>query len=89
MFLSHLVLILKVYCYPRDAKNMNFFLTGNAPEVYLLHLHVAVYMFFHRLYAMYPNNFLVYLRNLNGEPSKQGLFQTTIKVREANQLLSR
>lgn len=61
------------------------FSTGNAPEVYLLHLHVAVYMFFHRLYAMYPNNFLVYLRNLNGEPSKQGLFQTTIKVREANQ----
>lgn len=52
---------------------------GNAPEVYLLHLHVAVYLFFHRLYAMYPNNFMLYLRALNGEPSKQGLFQDTIK----------
>ncbi|XP_078363001.1 hamartin-like [Oculina patagonica] len=52
---------------------------GNAPEVYLLHLHVAVYMFFHRLYAMYPNNFLAYLKVQFSEPSKQSLYQNTIK----------
>lgn len=52
---------------------------GNAPEVYLLHLHVAVYMFFHRLYAMYPNNFLMYLRTLNNEPSKKVIFQDYVK----------
>ncbi|XP_074606956.1 hamartin-like isoform X2 [Acropora palmata] len=51
----------------------------NPPEVHLLHLHVAVYMFFHRLYAMYPNNFLMYLRNLHNEPSKRSLFQDIIK----------
>lgn len=58
-----------------------FFLLGNAPEVYLLYLHVAVYVFFHRLYAMYPNNFLAYLRALCNEPSKRNIFQNTIKVR--------
>lgn len=49
--------------------------------MYLLYLHVAVYMFFHRLYAMYPNNFLAYLRALCNEPSKRNIFQNTIKVR--------
>ena len=60
---------------------IDFFLLVNPPEVHLLHLHVAVYMFFHRLYAMYPNNFLMYLRNLHNEPSKRSLFQDMIKVR--------
>lgn len=61
----------------------HFSFTGNAPEVYLLHLHVAVYMFFHRLYAMYPNNFLAYLKAqyVPGESPNQGLYQNTIKVR--------
>lgn len=53
--------------------------SGNAPEVHLLHLHVAVYMLFHRLYAMYPNNFLAYLRVTYCKPPKQKLFQKTIK----------
>lgn len=53
--------------------------SGNAPEVYLLHLHVAVYMFFHRLYAMYPNNFLAYLKTQYGESPNHGLYQNTIK----------
>lgn len=86
--------VIKVYkptlfCDIEWAKNKherNFLLhrisfTGNAPEVYLLHLHVAVYMFFHRLYAMYPNNFLVYLKAQYGESLNQGLYQNTIKVR--------
>ena len=59
----------------------HFSFSGNAPEVYLVHLHVAVYMFFHRLYAMYPNNFLAYLKSQYSDHSKQSLFQNTIQVR--------
>ena len=83
-FLSHL----RFYCmYPficnENESRHSFFVVcpGNAPEVHLLHLHVAVYMFFHRLYAMYPNNFLAYLRVTYSKPSKQKLFQKAIKVR--------
>ncbi|XP_001639307.3 hamartin [Nematostella vectensis] len=52
---------------------------GNIPDVYLLHLHVSVYNYFHRLYAMFPNNFVGYLRHMRNDKSKQILFQTTIK----------
>ncbi|KAK3730034.1 hypothetical protein QZH41_009544 [Actinostola sp. cb2023] len=53
---------------------------GNIPDVYLLHLHVAVYYYFHRIYAMYPNNFVTFLRGYHhNSRSKQILFQTTIK----------
>ena len=79
---------LRFYCmYPficnENESRHSFFVVcpGNAPEVHLLHLHVAVYMFFHRLYAMYPNNFLAYLRVTYSKPSKQKLFQKAIKVR--------
>uniref|UniRef100_A0A3Q4BAN9 Uncharacterized protein n=1 Tax=Mola mola TaxID=94237 RepID=A0A3Q4BAN9_MOLML len=32
-------------------------------EVYLIHLHASVYSLFHRLYGMYPCNFVSYLRS--------------------------
>ncbi|XP_077864613.1 hamartin-like, partial [Saccoglossus kowalevskii] len=37
------------------------------PEVHILHLQVAVYSLFHRLYGMYPCNFLSYLRSNYGK----------------------
>ncbi|XP_064616348.1 hamartin-like [Liolophura sinensis] len=37
--------------------------TGNIPDIFLLHLQVAVYALFHRLYGMFPCNFLAYLRH--------------------------
>ena len=52
-------------------------------EVCILHLNVGVYIFFHRLYAMFPNNFLSYLQSLyNGEKTsrKELIFQQIIKV---------
>lgn len=36
---------------------------GNVPEVFMLHLQVALYSLFHRLYGMFPYNFLTYLRH--------------------------
>ncbi|XP_033099005.1 hamartin-like [Anneissia japonica] len=35
---------------------------GNVPEIYMLHLNVAVYGLFHRLYGMYPCNFVDFLK---------------------------
>ncbi|KAK2566005.1 Hamartin, partial [Acropora cervicornis] len=49
----------------------------NPPEVHLLHLHVAVYMFFHRLYAMYPNNFLII--------QEEGNFMSSSTYRQSRQ----
>ncbi|XP_028851284.1 TSC complex subunit 1a isoform X2 [Denticeps clupeoides] len=36
---------------------------GHVQGVYLIHLHAAVYSLFHRLYGMYPCNFVSYLRS--------------------------
>ncbi|KAF4074287.1 hypothetical protein AMELA_G00237630 [Ameiurus melas] len=35
---------------------------GHAQGAYAVHLHASVYSFFHRLYGMYPCNFVSYLR---------------------------
>ncbi|XP_076003642.1 TSC complex subunit 1a isoform X2 [Genypterus blacodes] len=35
---------------------------GHVPAVHLVHLHASVYSLFHRLYGMYPCNFISYLR---------------------------
>ncbi|XP_039085626.1 hamartin isoform X2 [Hyaena hyaena] len=36
---------------------------GHVTEVYLVHLHASVYALFHRLYGMYPCNFVSFLRS--------------------------
>ncbi|XP_064649167.1 hamartin-like isoform X2 [Lineus longissimus] len=36
---------------------------ANVPDIFLLHLQVGVYALFHRLYGMYPCNFLAFLRS--------------------------
>ena len=35
---------------------------GLIPDTHLLHLQVAVHSFFHRLYAMYPNSTISFLK---------------------------
>lgn len=50
-------------------------------EGYLLHLQVGLYALFHRLYGMFPCNFLAYLRleySVRGE--NLAIFSHTIKV---------
>ncbi|XP_005882180.1 PREDICTED: hamartin isoform X1 [Myotis brandtii] len=36
---------------------------GHVAEIYLVHLHASVYALFHRLYGMYPCNFVSFLRS--------------------------
>lgn len=56
---------------------------GNIPEIYILHLQVSIYALFHRLYAMYPCNFLAYLRSTYGRRDQNQesfhIFTETIK----------
>ncbi|XP_057317194.1 hamartin-like [Hydractinia symbiolongicarpus] len=54
--------------------------SGQIPEVCILHLHIGVYILFHRLYAMYPNNFLSYMKScFAGSQKKDPVFQLVIK----------
>ena len=52
----------------------------NVPDIYLLHLHVAVYSLFHRLYGMYPCHFLTYLRKIYTKEDNQQVFKESILV---------
>ena len=36
---------------------------GITPDTHLLHLKVGVYIFFHRLYAMYPNHTVAFMKS--------------------------
>ncbi|XP_076314237.1 tuberous sclerosis 1 protein hamartin [Tachypleus tridentatus] len=55
---------------------------SNVPAVFLLHLQVGLYSLFHRLYAMYPCNFLAYLRSCYGhrDPNKEYSNRDTLQV---------
>ncbi|KAG8232141.1 hypothetical protein J437_LFUL012151 [Ladona fulva] len=49
------------------------------PEQHLLHLQIGLYALFHRLYGMYPCNFLSYLRTEYSVRDNLGIFSHTIK----------
>ncbi|KAK6627296.1 hypothetical protein RUM44_009773 [Polyplax serrata] len=49
------------------------------PEPQLIHLQVSLQSLFHRLYGMYPCNFLSYLRNEYSLRENLGVFSHTIK----------
>ena len=50
------------------------------PEDHLIHLQVSLHSLFHRLYGMYPCNFLSYLRSEYSHRENLGVFSHTIKV---------
>ncbi|XP_013415766.1 hamartin isoform X3 [Lingula anatina] len=52
---------------------------GNVPDIYLLHLNVGVYALFHRLYGMYPVNFVEYLRIFYTRSENQEVFKSTVQ----------
>lgn len=52
---------------------------NKVPEVHLLHLQMGLYALFHRLYGMYPCNFLSYLRHQYSLRDKLAIFSHTIK----------
>ncbi|XP_032434423.1 TSC complex subunit 1a isoform X2 [Xiphophorus hellerii] len=52
---------------------------GQVSAAYLVHLHAAVYSLFHRLYGMFPCNFVSYLRLHYGMKENLDTFQEVVK----------
>ncbi|KAF4077121.1 hypothetical protein AMELA_G00204440 [Ameiurus melas] len=52
---------------------------GHVPEVFLIHLHASVYSLFHRLYGMYPCNFISYLRSHYSMKEHMDTFEEVVK----------
>uniref|UniRef100_A0A8C7CTA6 TSC complex subunit 1a n=1 Tax=Oncorhynchus kisutch TaxID=8019 RepID=A0A8C7CTA6_ONCKI len=53
---------------------------GHVHGVYLVHLHASVYSLFHRLYGMYPCNFVSYLRSHYSMKENVDTFEEVVKV---------
>lgn len=53
---------------------------GHAQGAYAVHLHASVYSFFHRLYGMYPCNFVSYLRAHYSMKENVDTFEEVVKV---------
>ncbi|XP_053380721.1 hamartin-like isoform X2 [Mercenaria mercenaria] len=52
---------------------------GNTPDIFYLHLQIAVYALFHRLYGMFPYTFLAYLRQYYTKKENIAVFDEVIK----------
>uniref|UniRef100_A0A4W5LC37 TSC complex subunit 1a n=1 Tax=Hucho hucho TaxID=62062 RepID=A0A4W5LC37_9TELE len=52
---------------------------GHVHGVYLIHLHASVYSLFHRLYGMYPCNFVSYLRSHYSMKENVNTFEEVVK----------
>ncbi|XP_072227488.1 TSC complex subunit 1b isoform X2 [Leuresthes tenuis] len=52
---------------------------GHVSEVYLIHLQASVYSLFHRLYGMYPCNFVSYLRSHYSMKENMETFEEVVK----------
>ncbi|XP_061117085.1 TSC complex subunit 1a isoform X2 [Conger conger] len=52
---------------------------GHVTDVYLIHLHATVYSLFHRLYGMYPCNFVSYLRSHYSMKENGDTFEEVVK----------
>ncbi|XP_044052066.1 TSC complex subunit 1a [Siniperca chuatsi] len=52
---------------------------GHVPVVHLVHLHAGVYSLFHRLYGMFPCNFISYLRLHYSMKENLDTFQEVVK----------
>eukprot|EP00794_Sanderia_malayensis_P016258 gene16258-17901_t len=52
---------------------------GSLPDVLILHLQIGVYILFQRLYSMYPNNFLSYMRSYFGSSPDDPVFYHVIQ----------
>uniref|UniRef100_A0A673IR73 Hamartin-like n=1 Tax=Sinocyclocheilus rhinocerous TaxID=307959 RepID=A0A673IR73_9TELE len=55
---------------------------GHAHGVFAVHLHASVYSLFHRLYGMYPCNFISYLRAHYSMKENVDTFEEVVKVSE-------
>lgn len=60
--------------------SQRFPFSGHVTEVYLVHLHASVYALFHRLYGMYPCNFVSFLRSHYSMKENLATFEEVVKV---------
>lgn len=58
--------------------------SGHVAEIYLVHLHTSVYALFHRLYGMYPCNFVSFLRSHYSMKENLETFEEVVKVSESS-----
>ncbi|KAM6316441.1 hamartin isoform 3-T10 [Podargus strigoides] len=58
------------FCYPSEC---------HVAEIYLVHLHASVYALFHRLYGMYPCNFVSFLRSHYSMKENLETFEEVVK----------
>lgn len=52
---------------------------ASLPDILTIHLQIGVYILYHRLYAMYPNNFCSYLRSCFGSKGNDPVFCNVIQ----------
>ncbi|XP_070614774.1 hamartin [Erythrolamprus reginae] len=52
---------------------------GHVAEIYLVHFHASVYALFHRLYGMYPCNFVSFLRSHYSMKENLETFEEVVK----------
>ncbi|XP_072559846.1 TSC complex subunit 1a isoform X1 [Paramormyrops kingsleyae] len=52
---------------------------GHVTDVYLIHLHASVYSLLHRLYGMFPCNFVSYLRSHYSMKENMDTFEEVVK----------
>lgn len=62
---------------------------GHVAEIYLVHLHASVYSLFHRLYGMYPCNFVSFLRSHYSMKENLETFEEVVKVKQPPHCLPR
>ncbi|XP_061169863.1 hamartin-like isoform X2 [Saccostrea echinata] len=59
--------------------NFNVKKPSNVPDIFLLHLQVALYGLFHRLYGMFPYTFLTFLRHQYSKKENATVYEEAIK----------
>ncbi|KAK2535375.1 Tsc1 [Columba guinea] len=52
---------------------------GHVADIYLVHLHASIYALFHRLYGMYPCNFVSFLRSHYSMKENLETFEEVVK----------
>lgn len=58
----------------------NMLLTANTPEVFVLHLQVALYSLFQRLYGMYPCSFIAFISKFCSSKENIHVYEEIIMV---------
>ena len=56
----------------------NFRKASHIPDIYLLHLHAAIYSLFHHMHGMFPCHLIYFLRSFYSKKDNQAIFDSKI-----------